>query len=191
MFNCIQLQGRPMSLQHILLGLLNDEPGSGYDLNKRLQSEAQHFWMTDQSQIYRALYKLQAENWVNYETVIQEDSPNKKVYHITDAGRDALHQWLHDETHENPPAYLWLSKLYLGRDLQAKDVHHMMITRLEKVRQFKAWAQDSHTKLSNSANGHLIHKVRLMTFEYDIQMLDAEIEWLEAQLKTIDELLTY
>ncbi|MEO1643977.1 MAG: PadR family transcriptional regulator, partial [Chloroflexota bacterium] len=49
-----------MSLQHILLGLLSDEPGSGYDLNKRLQAEGQHFWTTDQSQIYRALYKMQA-----------------------------------------------------------------------------------------------------------------------------------
>ncbi|MEO1291041.1 MAG: PadR family transcriptional regulator [Chloroflexota bacterium] len=180
-----------MSLQHILLGLLNDRPGSGYDLNKRLQSEGQHFWMTDQSQIYRALYKMQAEEWVRYETVIQQDSPNKKVYYITETGRAELKAWLHEDTVENPPAYLWLAKLYLGRDLDVDKMQHIILQRLEQVRQYKQWAQSSRHELANGTNGHRIYAVRLMTFDYNLQILDAEIEWLEEQLNSIRQLETY
>ncbi|MBC7811849.1 MAG: PadR family transcriptional regulator, partial [Burkholderiales bacterium] len=76
-----------MSLQHILLGVLKDEPLSGYDLNKFFQYVMQYMWPTEQSQIYRALYKLHEFGWVEIEYVVQDENPNKKIYHLTDAGR--------------------------------------------------------------------------------------------------------
>ncbi|MEL6309563.1 MAG: PadR family transcriptional regulator [Chloroflexota bacterium] len=181
-----------MSLQHILLGLLSDEPGSGYDLNKRLQAEGQHFWTTDQSQIYRALYKMQAEGWVDYETVIQQDSPNKKVYHVTDNGVEQLQEWLHTEFDESPPGFIWLAKLYLGHELEADDVQKILSERLDTIKTFKSWAQRSYAELSSNGNGSngtdKIHRIRLMTIEYKLQMLNAEITWLETQLETIKHL---
>ena len=180
-----------MSLQHILLGLLVDQPGSGYDLNKRLQAEGQHFWTTDQSQIYRALYKLQADSLVDFETIIQQDSPNKKVYHITDAGRQQLKQWLNDRFEETQPAHIWLAKLYLGRDLHSNDIQQVLIDRLGTVKMFKKWAKETHKELLAHSNGHQIHKVRQMTLEYKLSILNAEIEWLQTQLDTIGELQTY
>jgi len=184
-----------MSLQHILLGLLADQPGSGYDLNKRLQAEGQHFWTTDQSQIYRALYKMQAEGWVDYETVIQQDSPNKKVYHVTDDGVGQLQEWLQTEFEESPPGFIWLAKLYLGHELESGDVQKILSERLDTIRSFKSWAQRSYAELSSSSSssngsGETIHRIRLMTIEYKLQMLNAEITWLETQLETIKHLQT-
>ncbi|MGJ3240215.1 MAG: PadR family transcriptional regulator [Anaerolineae bacterium] len=177
-----------MSLQYILLGLLADEPGSGYDLNKRLQTEGQHFWTTDQSQIYRALYKMQSEDWVYYETVIQKDSPNKKVYYVTETGRSQLQAWLREDTLENPPANIWMAKLYLGRDLREDEIQHIFRERLEQVKQFRCHTETAYHELKQTMNGHQVYKMRLLTFECNLQTLDCEIGWLQQQLSAIGEL---
>src|SRR5436190_21593498 len=102
--------GAYMSLPHLLLGLLSSNPMSGYDLNKVFNTTIQHFWTTDQSQIYRTLYKLEEEGKVRVETIIQEDSPNKKVYHITDAGADELSRWLVQPLTSSTVREAWLGQ---------------------------------------------------------------------------------
>lgn len=83
-----------MSLEYAVLGYLNYHPYSGYDLKKRLDVSVRHFWSADQSQIYRTLAHLMAEGQVRMEKVEQSDRPDRKVYHITPAGRAALLAWL-------------------------------------------------------------------------------------------------
>jgi PadR family transcriptional regulator AphA len=74
-----------MSLEHAILGFLNYGPSSGYDLKKVFDVSVQHFWPADQSQIYRTLSRLEDEGWAEMELVEQEDRPDRKVYHITEA----------------------------------------------------------------------------------------------------------
>lgn len=62
-----------MSLPHMLLGLLEEGSMSGYELNKAIHDSIRHFWTTDQSQIYRALHKMEADGWLRVETVILPD----------------------------------------------------------------------------------------------------------------------
>ena len=45
-----------MSLGHAILGFLNREPMTGYDLKTRcFDDDAAHFWTADQAQVYRTL----------------------------------------------------------------------------------------------------------------------------------------
>ncbi|MFN2270567.1 MAG: PadR family transcriptional regulator [Anaerolineae bacterium] len=83
-----------MSLEHAILGFLNYGPASGYDLKKTFDFSVQHFWPADQSQIYRTLSRLEDKGWAEQELVEQEDRPDRKVYHITEAGQEELHRWL-------------------------------------------------------------------------------------------------
>lgn len=176
-----------MSLQHILLGLLHHESGSGYDLNKRLQVEGQHFWTTDQSQIYRALYKMQELAWVDFETVIQEDSPNKKVYHITDDGVAELKRWLSEPIDEAAPNAVWLAQLYLGAGTNQEVIHKLLAQRLNKVREFKEWIQANHDAIHQQKELTPMDKLRSLTLEYKLQVIDTELIWLET---TLEELQT-
>lgn len=83
-----------MSLSHAILGILHLHPMSGYDLKTQyFDGSIAHFWHADQAQIYRTLDKLEALHLVHSELVIQENRPNRKVYHLTDAGRDEFRQW--------------------------------------------------------------------------------------------------
>ena len=87
-----------MSLSHAILGLLTVMPMTGYDLKTQaFDNTIAHFWQADQTQIYRTLAGMAESGWVESTLEIQEDRPNRKVYHITPAGRDELRRWLHAE----------------------------------------------------------------------------------------------
>jgi DNA-binding PadR family transcriptional regulator len=83
-----------MSLEHAILGFLDYGPLSGYDLKKVFDVSVQHFWPADQSQIYRTLSHLEEQGWVEVEVVNQIERPDRKVYHITEAGREGFLGWL-------------------------------------------------------------------------------------------------
>ena len=83
-----------MSLEYAILGFLNYHPYTGYDLKKIFDTSIRHFWPADQSQIYRTLSRLTEQGFVEMEKVPQEDRPDRKVYHITAAGRSELMNWL-------------------------------------------------------------------------------------------------
>jgi PadR family transcriptional regulator, regulatory protein AphA len=83
-----------MSLEHAILGFLNYHPFTGYDLKKVFDASVRHFWPADRSQIYRTLSRLADSGWVEMEKVAQDDHPDRKVYHITEAGRAELRSWI-------------------------------------------------------------------------------------------------
>jgi DNA-binding PadR family transcriptional regulator len=90
-----------MSLKHAILGFLSYAPLSGYDLKKAFDQSVRHFWPADQSQIYRTLAQLAADGLAMPEVIAREERLDRKVYHLTDAGRAELHRWL---TSPLPPA---------------------------------------------------------------------------------------
>ena len=67
---------------------------SGYDLKRHFDASVRHFWSADQAAIYRTLGELDAEALVTHERVAQATRPDRKVFHLTDLGREALDQWL-------------------------------------------------------------------------------------------------
>ncbi len=87
-----------MSLPHAILGLLTIMPMTGYDLKTQAFDQTiAHFWQADQAQIYRTLAMMAESGWVESTLEVQEGRPNRKVYHITEAGRAELCRWLNTE----------------------------------------------------------------------------------------------
>ena len=83
-----------MSLEHAILGFVNERPRSGYDLKKAFDSSVAHFWPASMSQIYRTLDRLTGAGLVELQLIQQDGKPNRKVYHITEAGLSQLRNWL-------------------------------------------------------------------------------------------------
>lgn len=77
-----------------VLGQLAHAPSSGYDIQTRLRATAAHFWHAAYSQIYAELRRLETLGYATEESVAQSGRPDKRVYTVTDAGRDALAEWL-------------------------------------------------------------------------------------------------
>lgn len=83
-----------MDVKTILLGSLFDQSLSGYDLKKLFSLSFAFFSGLSYGSIYPALKKLEAEGLITMTLEIQENAPNRKVYTITKAGRQAFLQAL-------------------------------------------------------------------------------------------------
>jgi DNA-binding PadR family transcriptional regulator len=103
-----------MSLRHALLGFLSIRPLSGYDLKRYFDASVRHFWTADQAAIYRALGDLEAEALVRHERIAQSSRPDRKVFHLTEAGRAALDTWLATPTPSIPRREPLLVQLFFA-----------------------------------------------------------------------------
>jgi DNA-binding PadR family transcriptional regulator len=83
-----------MSLKYGLLGLLNYEKMSGYDLDKVFKDSLAFFWQGQTSQIYRELGAMEKSGWITSEIEFQTDKPNKKWYALTPDGKKEFMNWL-------------------------------------------------------------------------------------------------
>ena len=61
-----------------------------------------NYWAATHAQIYRTLVQMEKDKLIKTELIIQSNAPNKKVYHITDKGKDDLEKWV-KTTPELPP----------------------------------------------------------------------------------------
>jgi len=77
----------------VVLGLLSLSPRSGYDIKTVVDRSTRFFWAASYGQIYPELKRLEADG-----LIAGEDSPNggrsRRVYELTPAGKQALHDWL-------------------------------------------------------------------------------------------------
>jgi DNA-binding PadR family transcriptional regulator len=82
-----------MSVKHALLGILAQSPRHGYDLKRAFDDKLGEFWSLNFGQIYTTLERLESEGLVEYDTVSQNDKPEKKVYRITTSGIEEFNEW--------------------------------------------------------------------------------------------------
>jgi PadR family transcriptional regulator, regulatory protein AphA len=83
-----------MMLKYILLGLLDYQAMTGYELENWISVSAGNFWAAKLSQIYTTLKGLEEEALVISHIEPQEGRPDKRIYEITKAGRRDLKAWL-------------------------------------------------------------------------------------------------
>lgn len=78
-----------------VLGMLSFEQElSGYDIKKWADSSLRLFyWSPSFSQIYSELKRLEKHGYVTSRTVMQDEVRGKRVYSITDSGREAVQTW--------------------------------------------------------------------------------------------------
>jgi DNA-binding PadR family transcriptional regulator len=83
-----------LAIKHAILGLLVDGPLHGYGLKAAYEGDLVPESRLNIGQVYPALDRLQADGHVTVEVVSQSERPDRKVYTITEAGRQELHHWL-------------------------------------------------------------------------------------------------
>lgn len=83
-----------MSLKHGLLGLLNYDSMTGYELSKVFKASLSFFWQAKTSQIYRELDAMERGGWLTSQRIMQTEKPNKRVYTITDSGKEEFKNWM-------------------------------------------------------------------------------------------------
>jgi|APSaa5957512622_1039677.scaffolds.fasta_scaffold25807_2 DNA-binding PadR family transcriptional regulator len=79
-----------MDIKTMVLGFLMRGSMTGYELKKRFSLSFSFFSALSYGSIYPALKKLEQEGLITLKVEVQDGSPNRKVYTITDSGRKAF-----------------------------------------------------------------------------------------------------
>lgn len=107
-----------MSLTYAILSILVSAPNSGYDLAKRFNPSVEgsvgFFWNASFQQIYRELNRLEEKEWLQAESVQQENRPDKRIYSVTALGKKQLCQWIAESEEMAPIKDDLLVKLSVG-----------------------------------------------------------------------------
>lgn len=78
---------------YLVLGLLAREgPSTPYDLKRHVAATIGHFWAFPHALLYKEPARLAARGLVTEEREL--DGRRRRLFTITDAGREALRQWL-------------------------------------------------------------------------------------------------
>lgn len=119
------------TLRYAMLGLIQRAPATGYDISKAFSGRLGSIWGARHSQIYPELKKLMEEGLVNC-TVISE-LQEKKLYSITEAGKEAFRTWLlSDEDEYRPPKDTLRLKLYFCETLEPEEYLSVLLRAREQ-----------------------------------------------------------
>ncbi|MCH7732012.1 MAG: PadR family transcriptional regulator [Candidatus Marinimicrobia bacterium] len=86
-----------MNLETVLLGFLNEDSMTGYDLSKKMDVSVGFFWHATHPQIYTCLKKLVSQGYITFDHEVPEFGPAKKIYSITKTGKENLLQSIKDD----------------------------------------------------------------------------------------------
>jgi len=182
-----------MSLKHALLGILTVHPMTGYELKQFFDSSVQHFWNAELSQIYPTLKSLEELGRVEKQVQVQEHRPNRKIYEITDSGRDEFARWVRAP---QPPADLrdpFMIKIFFGAELPIEDILVLLRRQMDEQQKVVAF---SETVLRERIRGSVkeLHSTRhglfwTLTLEMAIAYRRAYIDWCEKSMKLLEESL--
>lgn len=83
-----------MALRHAVLAALVDNNASGYELTKIFDMSVANYWYASPQQLYAELARLEEGGFIAGHEVAQDRRPNKRVFAITDSGREALRDFI-------------------------------------------------------------------------------------------------
>lgn len=181
-----------MSLEYAILGFLNYGDFSGYDLKKAFDASISHFWPADRTQIYRTLGRLAENKWVESEVVEQDEAPDRKVYHLTEAGRAALRDWLATPLPSEKVRLASLIQVFFAAQLDNADILAHFEAEAREIRAeldyYANVPQQSTAFMDQIGSTREVYFWKL-TLDYGIKAAQARLAWVEeaiAQIKRGD-----
>ncbi|GGA13168.1 PadR family transcriptional regulator [Paenibacillus marchantiophytorum] len=104
-----------MNSQDVILGMLMKRSLSGYEIKQLFESLFSYFYNSSYGTIYPMLHRLEKEELITKENVLQEGKPNKNVYTITDKGKSQFTDYLLSPVESDSVKSDFLMRLYFGQ----------------------------------------------------------------------------
>ena len=180
-----------MPLSHAILGFLDYQPMSGYDLKKFFDQSVAHFWSATQSHIYKALENLEDEGMVESQIIQQEGKPNRKQYKITKAGRAELRRWVSTPLPVEAKREAWLIQVFFAHNITNAEIASLFENRIERLRTSLSQcrlAQKNIDENSKKVDSKRLESLWQLTLDYGVNYFENEISWLERTLPVVQKL---
>lgn len=173
-----------MSVRNALLGLLAQRPRHGYELHAAFEAVVggEQNWDVKPAQIYTTLTRLEKDGLVKEDGLEQGGGPEKRIYTVTRAGREALGEWFASGVALDHQRDEFFVKLLLA--IATGEANPRKVIQTQRSRLY----QDLH---SLTAHRHKIDPkialAQVLLHDKAIMHLEADLRWLDMVEARIDE----
>jgi PadR family transcriptional regulator AphA len=166
-----------ISFRHFILGLVTQQPMSGYDIRRVLKSLG---WLVGDpsfGSLYPALHALEEDGLVQMTPDARPNRPSRKVYSITEGGRRVLKEWINRPSGSNASIKAFVMRLILANNLsQAGLISQLYQRRAQIAAQRDALERDAGLADGRPSSG------QHLALEYGLALATAELAWLDSKL---------
>jgi PadR family transcriptional regulator AphA len=166
-----------MNLRYFVLGLLAQQPMSGYDIKRFLKGLSWLIGSPSSGSLYPILRTLLEEQLVTVEIVPGVDRPPRKIYSISESGRQALQTWVEQPGAPNTPLKAFAMRLFLADCLPPTSLRAHLRQRRNQVAAHQAELTNMIKLMDEGEDMGL-----LMAMEYGSALAEAELNWLDNTL---------
>ncbi|GAA1073698.1 PadR family transcriptional regulator [Kitasatospora arboriphila] len=156
-----------------LLALLAKEPAHGYELKQALeQTFGAAYPRANIGQVYVTLGRLEKAGLIEGQDVAQDGKPDKRVYAITDTGRQEVATWLSEPSEGPRVRDEFFLKLVLAPETQLAD----RLTLINNQRRHYLNVMRGLNRMAAEERGN---QVSQLLIEGAVLHLQADLDWLE------------
>lgn len=159
-----------MSVKHAILVLLYNQPRYGYEIKVKFEEMVHNLWPLNAGQIYSTIDRLVRDELV----AVLDEKGDRKKYYITEKGKKELTAWLLE-----PVVRSFLKDSFFFKLLCSNEINFSMEKQM--IQQQKTYILQHILQLST-----LRRKLNPERHKFMIQLIEAEIFHLEADLKWLD-----
>lgn len=172
-----------MSIRHIILGLLAQQPMSGYDIKSLFKGLS---WLIDSpsyGSLYPSLHSLLDEGLATVNVDPNDSKPPRKLYTITAAGQEELREWLEEPSSYQLSVKAFVRHLILADSLSNDDLKKRLVHRRSQIMDYLSNPdplESSEKSVAQRQGQRLVH-------EYSTAIAEAELAWLEDKLSSLSQ----
>lgn len=167
-----------MNTRHIILGLLAQQPMSGYDIKSLFKGLSWMIGTPSYGSLYPTLHALLEEDLVSVNVEPGNGKPSRKLYSVTEAGREYLNAWLKESAGTESSIKAFTYRLIVSGNLSDHELRDHLSQRRSQVAGFLEAPEDGVTEDAQLADNQAKQLVR----DYGLAIARAELAWLDAQL---------
>jgi PadR family transcriptional regulator AphA len=169
-----------VSLRYFVLGLLAQEPMSGYDIKRFLKGLNWLIGSPSGGSLYPILRVLLREELVTVEVIPGLDRPPKKIYTITEGGRQALLTWIEQPVASGAPLKAFVMRLLLaGSHPHTRFIANLQQRRAQVAAHYEALEQVFEAREVRTDLG------LPLALDYGLALATAELAWLDRTLERL------
>jgi DNA-binding PadR family transcriptional regulator len=132
-------------LEYVILGFLSMGAMTGYDIKQLMSISTSFFYNSSYGSIYPALKKLESAGFVRSKEIV-EHGRIRKVYTITEKGRDEFLGWLGGPPGENKFKYDFLTRMFFFSNLPEDKIRESIVHHIDEIRRtLRALEEIDHT----------------------------------------------
>lgn len=173
--------------RYAILGMLFDEPHSGYEIIQIMKNSTSNFWQESDASIYPVLKKLEAEGKVKSQSEFAGER-ERKMFEITASGKKDFWAWIGRPTEKEKHRDEMLLKIFFGANINKKDVLKIFKFKLKRCKDIKKTYKQIETDILSKVSDKHPHKIFwYMTLENGIMHVKTESKWIKKCIQILEK----